>query len=326
MLEDPTVLAIAVGIVPGAAVRHQQPEFCGRRNPQPERSHQRALQRTQHGPDLLFGRYTAEDRPREAVQKVRAGDGRIRREPVAAGTQVHRVGLVRPVDEAPGEEIAFPRLLKPLAKDGTEITPFLFGRAMAFHAREPDHVGPCDLEQETVHQAFRQIRFQRVAFLDNAVRDLLAVEDFLLRSMNALAIEVERVVPIGPIEQREAILADRNLPAVLQNGEERVEEPTSASVFSGYRPFAVENAGVAGQIDETTDGLKQPQCVVGITAGLHAGPVELMIGIAEPMDMAGPDANKVADMIFSARRPFEEHGGQKILYLAEADLPEPFLR
>ena len=295
MLENTAVLAVTRVVQAGGGVDAQLLIGDQRAETQAGIGFQVLFHYIQHGRDLLLGGNARQNRPAKAVQEVGAVHIRVGRQAVAGGTQIGVTALTVIIDEGTGEEVGLPGVLlhggQLAGGHGLSLGDLhgvLFGIEVSQHLG--GSVGS-DLQQAGVHRAFGISVFQRGTPGLAALGELLAVQCLFGGAFAHDLIQSQRVVPVGLIQQRHAVLANGNLAAVLEDCHQRFGQ-RALGVLASDGQFFLEERVIPGQRAVAVHRLCQPELVIGAVARLLAFPGKIVVGVAHAEHIDRPAGNK----------------------------------
>ena len=215
VLEYTAVFSVAREVRAGSRSACQFAEVARRAELNARVGHEILLDPAEHGADLIIRRNTRKNGPAASVEEVRAVDIFIGGKSVAARAEVSITALTLTADQGSREEVTLPAmLLNSGSQSRGKHLHFIGG---CFIANERDHRCKLivrDLQKECVHHAFGIVALEGYTVFRAVRLELCEVAFFLFGTIDPIVVELQAVIPVRFIEQRETVSADGDLTAV----------------------------------------------------------------------------------------------------------------
>ena len=326
VLEYATVFSVAGEVRAGSRAVRQLAEIARRAELNARVGHEIFLDSVEHDADLIVRSNAREDGPAASVEEVRAVDIFIGGETVAACAEVGVTALAYTADQGSCEEVALPAmLLNSVGERRGKRFDFVGKRRFSEKIDHRAELVVRDLEQECIHHALGIVALEGYAVFRAVRFELRQIAFFLFGSVNPVVVELQAVVPVSLVEQRQTMRADGDLTAVGHDGKHGVEN--ASRLFGACdREFRGEEGGIARQRDVAVNCLNEPQAVIGAHARLLAALIEVMVCVTHLVNVGDPVAEHFARQTVLAHTDDVVERSEHILNFTEADLSVGFLR
>ena len=154
---------------------------------------------------------------------------------------------------------------------------------------------------------------------------LLHILRFFCRALQYDLVELEGIIPVRLVQQRQMMLADRDPAAVGHQRHQGIEQ-RALRLFALDRIHLVQEAGIPGQLDIAVDCLGQPELIIRAVAGLFAAESKVVVCISHAEDIFDPAGNQFLDQRGIAFIAEIVHRCVDILNFPEADFTIGLLR